>query len=59
MDVIEEYKRVRVVEVGMLAQIQVRHGETWRTVRECLPQFDSFDWKRAREAARAMDYKGE
>lgn len=59
MTVIEEYTRVRVVEVGMLAQIQVRQGGEWRTVRECLPQFDTFDWKRAREAARAMDDKGE
>ena len=59
MTVIEEYTRVRVVEVGMLAQIQERQGDTWRTVRECLPQFDTFDWKRARAASRAMDDKGE
>ena len=57
MTVIEEYRRVRVVEVGMLAQIQERRGEHWCTVRECLPQFDTFDWKRAREVARALDCK--
>ena len=59
MQLIHESTHARVVEVGILAQIQERQGDTWRTVRECLPQFDSFDWKRAREAARAMDSKGE
>lgn len=33
--------------------------EEYKRVRECLPQFDTFDWARAREAARAMDNKGE
>ena len=57
MQLIHESTHARVVEVGMLAHVQERTPQGWRTVREFLPQFDTFDWRAACSLARSIEYK--